>query len=87
MTPPKKRRKLPKGGKLIGDISVQAQALDRYMDDYGIETGDYFNLARRLAIDYVPGFPRFKLEHGDYGKVMRDKGGAKPTGRAKSSTN
>jgi hypothetical protein len=85
MTPPKKRRKLPKGGKLIGDISVQA--LDRYMDDYGIETGDYFNLARRLAIDCVPGFPRFKLEHGDYGKVMRDKGGAKPTGRAKSSTN
>jgi hypothetical protein len=48
------------------------------MDDYGIETGDYFGLALRLGIKYVPGFPRFKLEHGSYGKVMRDRGGRKP---------
>jgi hypothetical protein len=36
----------------------------------------------QVAIDYVPGFPRFKLEHVDdegraYGKIMRDKGGRK----------
>jgi hypothetical protein len=45
------------------------------MEDYGIEADDYFSLALQLAIDYVPRFPKFKLKHGTYGKVMRDKGG------------
>ena len=58
---------------IITEKSVEA--LDRLMKDYGIEAGDYRRLAARLAIDYKPGFPRFKLEHGSYGKVMRDKGG------------
>ncbi len=48
------------------------------MDDYGIERGDYRSLALRLAIEHAVGFPRFKLEHGTYGKIMPDKGG-RPT--------
>jgi hypothetical protein len=62
-------------GKRVIITEISVENLDRLMKEYGIEEGDYFTLALRLAIDYVPGFPRFKLEHGDYGKVMRDKGG------------
>lgn len=65
-----------KSSEIITEISIEA--LDRLLESYGLEPGDYFNLALRLAIDYKPGFPRFKLEHGGYGKVMRDKGGRRP---------
>jgi hypothetical protein len=77
MTTKKPRKKSAKMNvKIITEISIEE--LDRLREDYGIEPGDYFRLALRLAIDYVPGFPKFKLQHGDYGKVMRDKGG-RPT--------
>jgi hypothetical protein len=72
----KKASKAKKSGEIITEISTDA--LNRLAKDYGIEPDDYFNLALRLAIDYVPGFPRFKLQHGSWGKVMRDKGG-RPT--------
>ncbi len=69
-------RKTPeKSIAIITEISVEK--LNSLMERYGIEAGDYFSLALRLAIEYVPGFPKFKLEHGTYGKVMRDKGGRK----------
>jgi hypothetical protein len=71
----KKKRRKSRKTKTIERIYVKA--LDRLAADYGIEAGDYFNLSLRVALDYVPGFPRFKLEHGSYGKVMRDKGGRK----------
>jgi hypothetical protein len=70
----KARKKSAKG--YVTEVSIET--LDRLRQAYGIEGGDYFSLALQLAIDYVPGFPRFKLQHGDYGKVMRDKGG-RPT--------
>lgn len=61
---------------IITDLSVDAlNALAQY---YGVPAGDYFSLALQLAINYVPGFPRFKLKHGTYGAVVRDKGG-RPT--------
>jgi hypothetical protein len=66
---------------IITEVSIEY--LGRLMKDYRIDDGDYFSLALRLAIDYVPGFPRFKLEHGDYGKVMRDKGGRRAFWTAK----
>ncbi len=76
----KKRRKPPKKDETIRE--VYAKALDRLAAEYGIEPGDCLNLLLQVAIDYVPGFPRFKLEHIDdagraYGKIMRDKGGRK----------
>lgn len=70
-----KARKKSTKSVIITEVSIEA--LDRLGQAYGIEAGDYFSLAARLAIDYVPGFPRFKLQRGDYGKVMRDKGGRK----------
>jgi hypothetical protein len=66
---------------IITETSVEA--LNSLAEDYGVAAGDYFSLALRLAIDYVPGFPRFKLKQKDeygaeYGAVVRDKGG-RPT--------
>ena len=62
--------KAPKKSDVVTKASIEA--LERLMQAYGIEAGDYLSLALRLASDHVPGFPRFKLQHGDYGKVMRD---------------
>ena len=59
-------------------ITEEIEALDRLRQAYGIEADDYFSLALRLAADYVPGFPRFRLRRGSYGAVVRDKGG-RPT--------
>jgi len=74
----KKKRK--KSAKITTEIVTEdsIEELNRLGEKYGVEPGDYFSLAMRLAIDYVPGFPKYKLHHGDYGKVMRDKGG-RPT--------
>jgi hypothetical protein len=51
------------------------------MAEYGIEEGDYFGLALRLAIDHVPGFEPapLKLKHGTWGAVVRDNKGGRPT--------
>jgi hypothetical protein len=68
--------KAPKKSDVVTKASIEA--LERLRQAYGIEAGDYLSLALRLASDHVPGFPRFKLQHGDYGKVMRDKGGRPP---------
>ena len=77
MTTKKKPKKSAKiTTEIVTEISIEK--LERLREGYGIEPGDYFSLAVRLAIDYVPGFPKFKLHHGDHGKVMRDKGG-RPT--------
>ena len=62
--------KAPKKSDVVTKASIEA--LERLRQAYGIEAGDYLSLALRLASDHVPGFPRFKLQHGDYGKVMRD---------------
>jgi hypothetical protein len=77
MTTKKKPKKSAKiTTEIVTEISIEK--LERLREGYGIEPGDYFSLAMRLAIDYVPGFPKFKLHHGDWGKVMRDKGGRLP---------
>ena len=57
------------------------EKLSHLMKMYGIEDGDYFSLALRLALDHVPRFrpAEFKLQHGDYGAVVRDTKGGRPT--------
>ena len=57
-----------------------AEKLERRMKDYGIEEGDYFSLALRLAIDHVSGFrpAQYKLQNGDFGAVVRDTKGGRP---------
>ena len=59
------------------------EKLDRLMKDYGIEAGDYKSLARKLAIDHIPGFrAALKLEHDTWGAVTQDKKkGGRPTER------
>jgi hypothetical protein len=56
------------------------EKLNHLMKTYGIEDGDYFSLALRLAIDHVPHFrpAGFKLQHEDYGAVVRDTTGGRP---------
>jgi hypothetical protein len=53
------------------------EKLDRLLVRYGIKQGDYRSLALRLANDHIRGFRAapLKLKHGDYGAVVRDKGG------------
>jgi hypothetical protein len=66
------------------------EKLNHLMKDYGTKSGDYFNLARQLALDYVPGFrpASFHLTHGYYGGVTRGKKkAARPYGRAADSKN
>lgn len=57
------------------------EKLNHLMKAYEIEDGDYFSLALHLAIDHVPRFrpAGFKLKHGDYGAVVRDNKGGRPT--------
>ncbi len=78
----KKRRKASK--RRI--VEIYAKALNRLAAEYGIEPDDKFSLLLRLAGDHVRWFPRFKLQHGDYGGVVLDsKGGARQNGPQKNS--
>lgn len=58
-----------------------AEKLERLISDYGIESGDYYALALRLAIDCIPGFlpTPGRLKHGTWGKVMPGNRGGRPT--------
>jgi hypothetical protein len=78
MTDKKRRRKpLKDNDETIGE--TYAKALGRLATLYGIEPGDNFSLLLRLARDHVRWFPRFKLQHGNYGGLVPDNKGGRKT--------
>lgn len=76
MTNKKKRKKAYKKDEAIWEIYLKA--LDRLAAEYGIEPGDGFGLLLRLAGDHIRWFPRFKVQHDDYGGVVLDHKGGRP---------